>query len=123
MSRFRITKRAARIARHKELSVGALYIAATGATPVGCTVRLWLRTDEMTGMQSQDGGAEMANAEERIRFHLPEFAAPLRRNAVVSIEAGEAYRIDHIYPEDDQFQTARVVRLSASEAMSLPVPE
>lgn len=122
MSRFRDQKRAARLDRHNELSVEAVYVAATGATPVDCTVRLWLRIDEMTGNDVLDGSAQVATEEDRIRFYLSQFAAPLRVRAVVSIEAGEAYRIDHLYPVDDQFQTARVVRLTAAEAAGLPVP-
>jgi hypothetical protein len=121
VNRFRDIKRKARRDRHRELSVPALYIAAPTATPVDCTVRLWMKTDEMFGATEQKGSAQMASSEDRIRFYLPEVPAP-RRNGVVSVEPGEAYRIDFLYPVDDQFQTARVVRLTAAEAAGLPVP-
>ncbi|MBH0113269.1 hypothetical protein I5E68_09955 [Novosphingobium sp. YJ-S2-02] len=122
MSRIRDIKRKARRDRHKELSVAAYYFPVAGAASRPCTVRTWLRVDEMTTGTDPDGGASMANSEERVRFHLPEFAAPLRRGALVSIAAGEGYRIDHLYPVDDEFQTARVVRLSPADMQSLPVP-
>jgi len=105
------------------MSVAALYLAAPSSDPVECSVRTWLKTDQMADIEGFAGGASMATPEDRIRFHLPDFSAPLRIRAVVSIEAGEAYRIDHLYPVDDQYQTARVNRLTAAEATGLPVPE
>lgn len=104
------------------MSVPALYIPAPGATPIGCTVRPWLRNDQSLQMDGVDGGAQMANTEDRLRFSLGEFAAPLRHNAVVSVEPGEAYRVDYLYPADLAYQTARVVRLTAAEAAGLPLP-
>lgn len=123
MSRFRDNKRRARGDLHREMSVPALYISASGADPVPCTVRVWLKTEnQMVGELSGFPSAERAEPEDRLRFDITEIAAP-RRLAVVSVETGEAYRIDHLYPVDLGYQTARVVRLSAAEAASLPVPE
>jgi len=70
-------------------------------------------------------GAERAEPEDRLRFDLSDFppSAKPRRHGVVSVEAGEAYRIDHLYPADFGFQTARVTRLSAEDAVTYPVPE
>ena len=67
------------------------------------------------------GAAHMMVSEDRLRFDLSEIAT-IRRNAIVSVEAGEAYRVDHLYPADLGYQTARVVPLSAEEATGLPVP-
>lgn len=125
MSRFRDIKRRARGDRHREMSVPALYIAVPSADPVECTVRTWLKTDnlmigELPGLQ---GAAERAEPEERIRFDLSEFEGPLRNLAVISVEAGEAYRIDHLYPVDLGYQTARVTRLTEAQTIALPVPE
>jgi hypothetical protein len=123
MSRLRDIKRQVRGDLHLQAAVPALYIPVPNATPVACTVRVWLKSDEMTGAAAQEGSAMMTNPEDRLRFDLAEFSAPLRvQTAVVSVEAGEAYRIDHLYPADLGYQTARVTRLSASEAAGLPVP-
>lgn len=69
------------------------------------------------------GSATRAEPEDQIRFDLSDFTAPLRQQTgIVSVEAGEAYRIDHLYPADLGYRTARVTRLSAADAASLPVP-
>jgi hypothetical protein len=115
--------RRARVDLHREMSVDALYIPVPDADPVDCTVRLWPKTDEMQGeLSGLQGAATRAEPEDRIRFDLSEFPAALRRLAIVSVEAGEAYRIDHLYPADLGYQTARVLRLTAEEADDLPLP-
>lgn len=106
------------------MSLPALYIPTPTATPVECTVRVW-RKREDPAMGEAPGAPQSAQhivTEDRIRFDLSEIPT-LRRAAVVSVEAGEAYRIDHLYPADLGYQTARVVPLSAAEAAGLAVPE
>lgn len=121
--RFREMKRQARAAVHREMSVAALYIPAPSATPVPCTVRLWPKIEQQNvSMQGLTGGANMAEPEDRIRFNLSQFSAKLFPQAIVSIEPGEAYRVDHLYDVDLGYQTARVVRLTAAQAAGLPVP-
>lgn len=125
---FRDIKRNARRDRHTEMAVPALYYATLSPlpTPLDCTVRVWLKSDEMTGGAAFPGSAEVATPEDRLRFDLTEFdEGALRRTGVVAVEAAEAYRIDHLYPADDHFQTARVTRLTAAEiaAAGLAVPE
>lgn len=124
MSRFRDVKRRARGDLHREMSVAALYIPAPSATPVSCTVRVWTKVEQhMVGkLAGLQGVAEMAEPEDRIRFDLAQIPKPYR-NAIVSVEPGEAYRIDHLYDADLGYQTARVLRLAASETTALPVPE
>lgn len=111
---------------HRKMSIPAFYIPVPSADPTPCTVRVWRkREDPMLGDQPGSGGSNWAEAtatEDRIRFDLSEIPV-LRRLAVVSVEAGEAYRIDHLYPADLGYQTARVIPLSAAEAGGLPVPE
>lgn len=123
MSRLRDIKRRARGDLHLEMSVPALYIPVPDATPVDITVRVWRkREDPVTGdLSSMPGAAQMIVSEDRLRFDLSEVAV-LRRNAIVSVDAGEAYRIDYLYPADLGYQTARVIPLSADEATNLPVP-
>lgn len=124
MSRFREQKRRMRRDLHREAAVPALYIPVPSATPVPCTVRVHhkgtpLQVGNLPGLQ---GSAQTVEPEDRIRFQMSDFPAPLRRNAVISVETGEAYRIDHVYPADDEFQSARVIVLSPDEATGLPVP-
>lgn len=110
---------------HRQASVPAYYIPAPGADVVPCTVRVWLKTeDQMVGvLPLLQGAATAAEPEDRLRFDLSEFNAPLRaQSGVVSVEPGEAYRIDHLYPADLGYQTARVTRLTAADATGLPVP-
>jgi len=104
--------------------VAALYIPVSGATPVPCTVRVHRKTqDPMTGdLQSMNGAAQSAVPEDRIIFFLPDLPAIRRTNAIVSVEDGEAYKIDFLYPPRDEWQTARVTPLSATEADGLPLP-
>jgi hypothetical protein len=124
MSRLRDIKRRMRGDLHAQASVPALYIPVPNAAPIECTVRVWLKSDEMTGAAQQNGSAQMTNPEDRLRFDLSEFQAPLRvQTAIISVEAGEAYRIDHLYPADLGYQTARVTRLGLNEAAGLPVPD
>jgi hypothetical protein len=123
MSRLREIKRRARGDLHREMSVPALYIFPPGADPVACDVRPWLKTENhMVGsLPRHKDEALAAEPEDRLRFDLAQVPAP-RRLAIVSIETGEAYRIDFLYPVDLGYQTARVLRLSANEATDLPVP-
>lgn len=117
MSRLRDIKRRARGDLHREMSVAAVYIPVPDATPVPCTVRVWRkREDPETGNLTQ-GSAQIVVSEDRIRFDLAEVRP--RRQAIVSVEAGEAYRIEFLYPVDLGYQTARVVPIDAA---GLPVP-
>lgn len=125
MGTIRDIKRTARGGLHREMSVPALYIPAPDATPVPVTVRVWRKREDpaigdMPGSNSTPG--QMVVSEDRIRFDLCELSSP-RRNAVVSVEPGEAYRIDYLYPADLGYQTARVVPLSATDADGLAVPQ
>ncbi|MBB5985929.1 hypothetical protein [Sphingobium lignivorans] len=122
-SRAQIAMRRMRRDAHSQWAVPALYIAFAGAEPRDVTVRLWLKSDNnMVGALQGMSSAEMAEPSDRIRFDLKEISA-VRRNAIVSVEDGEAYRIDFQYPPYRGFQTARVTRLSTEEAEGLPVPE
>lgn len=125
MGRFREIKREMRLAVHGEASVAALYIPVPNATPVPVTVRVHRRADMPNiGESSVYGGeAMMAITEDRLRFKRSELPSHLRSGTpVVSVEDGEAYRVEFWYPRDDQFITARVTPLPVGEAEGLPVP-
>jgi hypothetical protein len=125
MSRVREAKRQMRRDVQKQNAVPALYIPVPDADPVECNVRVWLSTqapmlgDLLGGRLYAAGRAE---PEDQLRFDLSEFSAPLRSNAVVSVEPGEAYRLAFLYPVDLGYQTARVTRLSDAETVDMPVP-
>lgn len=109
---------------HNELSHAALYIAVPNATPVPVTVRVHRRSDfpNIGEASGYGGAAEMAVTEDRIRFQRDQLPDHLRINSVVSVEAGEAYRIEFWYPRDDEYVTARVTPLPEGEADGLPLP-
>ena len=113
-----------RLAVHSEASVAALYIPVPNATPVPVAVRVHRRSDMPNiGESSVYGGeALMAITEDRLRFKRSELPDHLRVKSVVSVEAGEAYRVEFWYPVDDQFVTARVTPLLEADAEGLPVP-
>lgn len=122
MSRFREIKRRARGDLHREMSVPALYFALPTSDPVACSVRIWFKGDpQMQGNLPGFTGAERAEPEDRIRFDLAEIPK-LTQHGVVSVDSGEAYRIALIYPADQGYASARVIRLSAAEAATLAVP-
>jgi hypothetical protein len=108
---------------HSQWAVPALYLATPTATPRPCNVRRWLKSDNnmLGALKGLPGAAEMAEPEDRLVFDVTEFSF-VRAKAVVSIEAGEAYRIEFAYPAAKGFQIVRVTRLSATEADGLAVP-
>jgi hypothetical protein len=124
MGRFRDIKRQMRRDVQAETSVASLYIPAPGATPVPCNVRVHRRSDNpMLGdLPGMGGEATMAATEDRLRFFRSELPSYLRTGAIVSVEAGEAYKVEFYYPKDDEFITARVTPLSEADAEGLPVP-
>ncbi len=123
MGRFRDIKRQMRRDVHNEASFPAFYIPAPNATPVDVTVRVHRRSDVPTGeMSGFSGAAEMFVAEDRIRFLRSELPDFLRTGGTVSVEAGEAYKVEFWYPKDDEFISARVTPLLEAEAAGLPVP-
>lgn len=100
----------------------ALYVAGNGASPLPVHVRLHTKFDAL-GDQT---GTNLASAEReeiipRILFMRSELPFPAR-GAIISVEPGEAYRIDHVEPADDITITANVIRLSKREAEGLPTP-
>ena len=109
---------------HSDRAIPALYIATDGATPIPCTVRVH---DKFEGVGAPAGGsisgfAQVQNDTPRIIFIVDDAPAFIRNGAVVSVEAGEAYRIDNTQPPHDITITAVVTRLPADEAVGLPVP-
>lgn len=127
MGRFREIKRQMRSDVHREAGVAALYIPVPNATPVPVTVRVHRRLDGPTigdagSLSGFSNEAMMAITEDRLRFKRSDLPSHLRVNAVVSVEAGEAYNVEFWYPRDDEFITARVTPLTEEQTAGLPFP-
>lgn len=102
------------------MSVPALYIVGNDA-PIEVTVRRQTRvvkTGDITGLETVEVSSETV----LLRFWRDELPQP-KRNAIVSIEEGEAYRIDHSLAPHGLTIDAPVTRLDASECVNLPIPD
>lgn len=127
MPNIRDIKRKARRHLHEHLKVPALYIAP-GAEPVLLHVRIHTKWDATT-MDGGSGNGTMVARQSimpKILFMLDEVAesgARLVRKGIVSVEPGEAYRLDNDEPEDGISVSYIVVALRKDEAAGLPVPD
>jgi hypothetical protein len=121
MSRFRDIKRQARRDLHANASVPALYIPTPSSDPIPVTVRIWARWAPQGELPRSKEWAQIEDVIPRILFMRDEVDMP-RRNAVVSVEAGEAYRVDACAQPDDISIIADVTVLTATEAAGLPLP-
>lgn len=122
MSAAREQRRAARRALHADRAVPAYYIATVGATPVQVSVRLWTEFAYRgrPAVRMAQEYAERQEAVPKLIFSADEIQF-IRVAAIVSVEAGEAYRIEVVHPRDDTTITADVSRMTAAEAAGLPV--
>lgn len=128
MRSIRDIKRKARRDLHCHMRVPVLYLApVSGATPVLLHVRLHTKWDAAT-MDGGSGNGTMVSRQSvfpKILFMLDELEAHgvrLRKKGVISVEAGEAYRLDNDEPVDDISQSWIVVALRPEESAGLPVP-
>ena len=122
MATHRDHKRKARRQLHQRLAVPAIYIAPGGAQ-TECSVRLHT-TFPAIGGDVEGGyqyGAERFDQTPRLVFLIEEISMPVR-GAIVSVEVGEAYKIDTAREADDITITANVVRLTGAATTGLPVP-
>jgi hypothetical protein len=104
---------------HREMSVPALYIVGT-EDPVDVTVRRQTRVAKTGDIEGLDT-AEISVETVFLRFLIDELAQP-KRNAIVSVAEGEAYRIDHALAPHGVTIDAAVTRLDTAEATGLPLP-
>ncbi len=123
MSRFRDIKRQARRDLHEELEVAAFYIAEPDADPVPVTVRVHTSFAALGNQKGTNfNSAEMIDRQPQIIFMRDQGVIP-RRNAIVSVEVGEAYKIGVVQPPDDLTIKADITPVPKSETVGLPVPE
>lgn len=126
MNRLRDIKRKARRDLHREMGVSALYIAAPGDAGVPISVRVHTKFDALGLKDAENGLAVRRESKPKLIFmrdELAEKGITLKRLAVVSVEPGEAYRLDNADAPDDITITFFVTVLTANEAAGLPVPE
>lgn len=127
MPSFRDIKRKARRVLHNHMRVAALYLAPNEA-PVLLHVRVHTKWDATTMDSGSGNGTAVARQSimPKILFMLDEVEAQdarLVRKGIVSIEPGEAYRLDNDEPVDDISVSWIVSALRESEAEGLPLPE
>lgn len=123
---WREQKRAAKDIVHDTMHYPALYLPTfplpTDVEPTACTVRIhtkWGALGDQKGVSFDYATRE--DVQPKIIFRLSE-VTPARKG-IVSVAAGEAYRIDVLEEPDDQYQTAVVVRMPTDQTTDLPLPE
>ncbi len=123
MRSIRDIKRKARGDLHQRAKVAALYIESESAEPVPVTVRVFSRFQALGDLPgTAQHFAEREDILPRVIFMRADLPSP-RRNGIISIEAGEAYRLDSAMAADDLTVTWHVAKLDAEDADGLPVPE
>ena len=129
MNAWRQHKRNMRRGVHEHMGVPALYLHTPEATPWPLTIRgphnkRPLPTGDLPG---SEGWAEREDTQPRLVFWREELPAapdaPMRMGGIISVEAGEAYRLGIAHPVDDVVQVWEVTPLDAEEATGLPLPD
>lgn len=127
MVNIRDIKRKARRALHQRMRVAALHIPANGGTPLPVHVRVHSKWDAAT-MDGGSGNGTMSARQlilPKLLFMLDELAAQgivLKGKDVISVEPGEAYRLDNAEPIDDISVTWIVTQVKAKDTENLPLP-
>ncbi len=122
MRSFRDIKRNARRVVQLHLRVPALYLATRDAVPVPCFVRVHTKFQALGDMKGTNFNyAEYEDITPRIILWREELPQP-SRNAIISVEAGEAYQIDNVQPADDLTITAMVTAMDIEDTAGLPIP-
>lgn len=118
-------KRQARRDLHALMRLPALYIAAPGGPGVLIHIRVHTKFDALGLKGAEAGLAERRELIPKIIFMRDELDAAgvvPKRNAVVSVEPGEAYRLDNADAPDDISLTFFVTALKPSDTVALPTP-
>lgn len=126
MASFRDIKRRARRDVQNHMRVPALYLASFDAVPVPCFVRVHTKFQALGDMKGTNFNyADREDITPRIILWREEIPQPIPFNAIVSVEAGEAYYLNITQPADDLTITAMVVKLDDDDPKLalLPVPE
>jgi hypothetical protein len=104
------------------MHVPAFYLADRNAVPVPCFVRVHTKFQALGDQVGTNlNYAEREDVTPRIIIWREEIPQPTR-NAIISVEPGEAYLIDNVNPPDDLTITAMVVAMEHEDTLGLPVP-
>lgn len=123
MRSVRDIKKRARSDVHDHMRVAALYLETPTSFPVPCHVRVHTKFAALGDMKGTSFSyAEREDVNPKLIFWRADGIEP-QRNAIVSVEPGEAYQIDHVSPADGQTVTVTVVLLDPEDAANLPVPD
>ena len=128
MAYIRDIKRKARRDLHATMRVPAYYLAPNSSDPVLLHIRIHSKWGATTMDTPTNSGTlvERQSVFPKILFMLDELEAQgvsLVRKGIVSVEPGEAYRLDNSEPVDDISQHWIVTQLDAGDAEALPYPE
>lgn len=107
---------------HTEMQVPAYYVAKAGGSPLLVNVRLYVtfRTAEVGGVG--EGFASQLDTTPRIKFDRTQVRLPAR-DAIVSVETGEAYRLGGSRKPVGDYIEVEATRISEADAINLPVPQ
>lgn len=104
------------------MEVPAFYIVPVTLAQVPCLVRVHTKFAALGDLKGTSFSyAEREDVSPKIVF-MRDQVEPIR-GGVVSVEPGEAYRIDHAEEPDDITTTAAVARMPLAETVGLPVPD
>ncbi len=105
------------------MRVPALYLATRDAVPVPCFVRVHTKFAALGDMKGTNlRFAEREEETPKLIIWREEIPQPAR-NAIISVELGEAYQIDNTQPDDDLTITVMVTVMLPEDTTGLPVPE
>ncbi len=125
MRSLRDIKRKARRDLHNQMKVAALYLAAPGDAGVSITVRIHTKWDALGIQNAENGLAVRRESKPKLIFMLDEMQAAgvtVKRGAIVSVERGEAYKLDNAEAPDDITVTFIATAMSAEQTVDLPIP-
>lgn len=122
MKSFRDIKRRARGDVHRHMRVPALYIESVGAKPRRVMVRPHTQFSALGDMKGTSFSyAERIEFTPTCIFWRDELPEP-RRNAIITVQEGEAYYLDTVLPPDGQTIKVNLVPILGAELEALNLP-
>ncbi|MDR3474327.1 MAG: hypothetical protein P4M09_21970 [Devosia sp.] len=125
MQSFRDIKRSARTGLHEIMRTRVVYLAEEGDEGIPAWARLHTKFGLIANSAGPDGLAARRELKPRIIFMRSEMAAlgiSLKRGGIVSVETGEAFKLDNQDAPDDITVTWFVTVVGPNAAAGLPVP-
>ena len=117
---FRDIKNQARLNVHETLQVAGLYLESPAdQNPKEITIRVWTKWQEFGKIKPEF--SDFSDANPKIIFLRSQIPLP-KKNAIVSVERGEAYRIESTEASDGLTVTAIVAKIPESTPYLLDIP-